>query len=77
MAEMTQPEREAILDALHYGLKRGNLGMAAQLEYDRLKDEYVPGDLGQISRLLALIYRDHRRDHRPTGSRRCTVTCSA
>ena len=47
MAEMTQPEREAI-HALHYGLKRESLGMAAQLEYDRLKDEYVPGEMGQI-----------------------------
>jgi hypothetical protein len=44
MAEITQAEREA----LAYGVKRESLGKAAQLAYDRLKDEYVPGDVEQL-----------------------------
>jgi uncharacterized protein YbjQ (UPF0145 family) len=40
MAEMTQAEREAI-HALQYGLPRGDLNMAAQLAYDRLKDDHA------------------------------------
>ena len=38
MAEITQPEREAI-HALHYGLSRDGLSPAAQVEYDRLARE--------------------------------------
>jgi hypothetical protein len=46
MAEIAQSEREAI-HALQYGLKRESLNMAAQLAYDRLKDEYDAGRLDQ------------------------------
>ena len=46
MAEITQAEREA-RHALHYGLKPESLSMAAQLVYDRLKDEYTTGDVEQ------------------------------
>lgn len=62
------PEQEALY-ALHWNVPRGELSMAAQLEYDRLRPAWERGDARPAAEELEAARHSWEREHPPASQR--------